>query len=106
MRYCVLLIAMWAGLFAQPAKKAKAPSLPPTVTMSGCIDQAPDGNFVLADNEELRKIITLHGEGFSDDSFAKHIGHQVKVTGQITRERDEQVLRVKKIEIVSETCRP
>ena len=106
MRCCLLLIAISASLFAQPAKKVQAPSPSAAVTMSGCIDQASDGNFILADNKELNKIITLHGEGFSDDSFAKHLGHQVKVTGRIAKEGDEQVLRVKKIETISESCHP
>jgi hypothetical protein len=106
MRYCLLLIAIAACLFAQTAKKDKAPSRPAAVTMSGCIGQASDGNFILTDNEELNKIITLHGEGFADEGFAKHLGHQVKVTGRIAKEGDEQVLRVKKIETVSETCHP
>jgi hypothetical protein len=106
MRYCLLLIAISASLFAQTDKKDKAPSQPAAVTMSGCIDQASDGNFILADNKELRKIITLHGEGFLDESFAKHVGHQVKVTGRIAKEGDQQVLRVNKIETVSQTCRP
>jgi len=106
MRYCLLLIAIAASLFAQTAKKDKAPSRPAAVTMSGCIGQASDGNFILTDNEELNKIITLRGEGFADEGFAKHLGHQVKVTGRIAKEGDEQVLRVKKIETVSQTCHP
>jgi hypothetical protein len=106
MRYCLLLIAISAGLFAQTAKKDKAPSQPAAVTMSGCIGEASDGNFILTDNKELNKIITLHGEGFPDEGFAKHLGQQVKVTGRIAKEGDEQVLRVKKIETVSQTCHP
>ena len=106
MRYCLLLIAISAGLFAQTAEKDKAPGRPAVVTMSGCIDEASDGNFILADNKELKKIITLHGEGFPDEGFAKHLGHQVKVTGRIAKEGDEQVLRVKEIETVSQTCHP
>ena len=106
MRYYLLLVAISAGLFAQTAKKDKAPSPPAAVTMSGCIDQASDGSFILADNKELKKIITLHGEGFADEGFAKHVGRQVKVTGRIAKEGDDQVLRVKKIETVSQTCHP
>ena len=106
MRYCVLLIAITTCLVAQTATKDKPPSRPAAVTMSGCVDQASDGNFILADNEELKKIITLHGEGFPDEGFAKHLGQQVKVTGRVTKEGDEQVLRVKKIETVSQTCHP
>ena len=106
MRYCLFLIAISVGLFAQTDKKDKALSRPAAVTMSGCIGEASDGNFILTDNKELNKIITLHGEGFPDEGFAKHLGHQVKVTGRIAKEGDEQVLRVKKIETVSETCHP
>ena len=106
MRCCLLLIAISASLFAQPARKVQPPSPSAAVTMSGCVVEAPDGNFILVDNTERKKIITLHGEGFSDDSFAKHMGHDVKVTGRIAKEGDEQVLRVKKIETISESCHP
>jgi len=105
-RYCELLIAITTCLVAQTATKDKPPSRPAAVTMSGCVDQASDGNFILADNKELNKIITLHGEGFPDEGFAKHLGHQVKVTGRIAKEGDEQVLRVKQIETVAQTCHP
>ena len=47
MRYCLLLIAISVGLFAQTDKKDKAPSRPAAVTMSGCIGEASDGNFIL-----------------------------------------------------------
>jgi hypothetical protein len=108
MRYLVLLTAVSIGLCAAAPgaqtgakKKSRAPA---ETTLTGCVDQAEDGSFILTGNQELHKIATLHGDGFPDDGFAKHLGHHVKVTGRMAKDGGEAVLRVKEIETVSETC--
>jgi hypothetical protein len=100
----VLMTALLTGLTlsAQSDKKAGGA----TATLRGCVDQAPNGNFILTGNVELKKIVTLHGETFQDESFAKHLGHTVRVTGRLTNEGEERVMRVRRIEHVSEFCAP
>lgn len=106
MRFLILPIVLAGCLAAQSANKGKARSQPPETTMSGCIDQASNGTFVLARPEDMEKIVTLHGDSFPDEGFAKDLGHLVKVTGRAGKEGDEPVFRVKKVETVSQTCSP
>jgi hypothetical protein len=98
-----LIVCLAACLLAAPAEK-KAPK-PAETTMTGCVDQRGD-NFVLTGDERLDAVAVLHGDGFSDDSFARHMGHKVTVQGTLSRERDQQVMRVRKITHVSDSCSP
>jgi hypothetical protein len=101
----VLLLSADACLAQAPKKKNTA--RPATaVTLGGCIDQAPNGNFILINNTELKKVVTLHGDGFADEGFAKYLGHEVKVTGRVDKESAEPVMRVRSVDRLSETCTP
>ena len=48
----------------------------------------------------MEKATTLRGRAFTDDNFARFVGHKVRVTG----ESKEGVLHVDKIEKIGETC--
>lgn len=74
-------------------------------TYTGCVDER-DGAFVLTGDRELVTKAVLRGDGFTDDAFARHVGHKVKVEAVLSKEGDKQVLRVKKITTVSESCEP
>jgi len=95
------LIFCFAGLLfaADSAKK------PAVTKMSGCIDQR-DGIYVLTGDKELNAVAVLHGEGFSDDNFARYVGHKVTVEGTVAKEGDSSTVKVRKITDVADTCEP
>jgi hypothetical protein len=48
----------------------------------------------------MTKAATLRGRAFTDDNFARFVGHKVKVAG----ESKDGVFHVDKIEKIAETC--
>lgn len=82
--------------------KSDAPNL---VTFTGCVDQRGE-NYVLANDRNLKTEAILHGDGFSDDNFARHLGHQVSIRGTLTTDADPKVISVKKIDDVADACAP
>jgi hypothetical protein len=100
MKHLLLLFVLAVALLPAQTEKKQKQARPPATTVSGCLDQADSGDFVLRQKKETQPFITLHGAGFSDDSFAKHLGHQVKVTGRA----EGGVMRVTKVEHVADVC--
>jgi hypothetical protein len=98
-----LIVCLAGCLLAAPAeKKAQKPA---ETTMTGCVDQRGD-NFVLTGDEQLKAIAVLHGDGFPDENFARHMGHKVTVQGTLSSEGEQQVMKVLKITHVSDSCSP
>ncbi len=100
----VLLLAV-SGAFGQEKKAPKQTRRASTNTFTGCIDQRGD-NFVLTEDKEMRTIAVLHGEGFSDDNFAREMGHKVTVEGSLTNDSDPKVIRVTKVTRIADSCSP
>lgn len=102
MRTC--LIFCFAGLLiaADPPKKAAKAT---TATLSGCVDQR-DGIYVLTGDKELKAIADLHGAGFSDDNFARYVGHRVKVEGTVAKEGEKTTVKVRNITSIADVCSP
>jgi hypothetical protein len=105
-----LLIALLVGpvsvggaFQSAPARKAR-PKTAVTRSAIGCLDQRGE-TYVLAGDRELRRLVTLQGDGFSDDNFARYLGHKVKVQGRLS-EPGSSVFRVRDIATISETCKP
>src|SRR4051794_4599900 len=96
-----ILIWSIAGMLAASAADApKKGSKAATTTMAGCIDQR-DGMYVLTGDKELKTIAFLQGDGFSDDNFARYVGHRVTVEGTVTKEAEKQTVKVRKVNDVA-----
>lgn len=74
----------------------------PETRMAGCLDQR-DGQYILADEKSLEKLLRLEPAGFNRENFARYVGHKVAVTGQ---KEGQDVFRVREIKTVAETCAP
>ena len=71
-------------------------------TLTGCIDQRGE-TYVLAD-DQMQREAKLRAKAFSDDNFARFIGHRVRVFGEMDQSSGSDVFNVTKIEDVSQTC--
>lgn len=102
------LVFCLAGLLmappADPATKPK-PKAASSTTMTGCVDQR-NNTFVLTGDKELKTHAVLHGDGFSDDNFARHLGHTVTVEGTLASQGGTKVMKVRKVTPVSDFCSP
>ena len=73
-------------------------------SMTGCLDQRGEAYYLAG--PDLKAEAQLKGKSFSDDNFARYIGHLVTVTGSVDRTfADKPVVSVLKIENVKDTCR-
>jgi hypothetical protein len=98
-----LLTAATGSALQRNARPRPKPR-PVTQAAVGCLDQRGE-TYVLTGDRELRRIVTLHGDGFSDDNFARYLGHKVKVQGRLA-EPGSSVFNVRDIVTISETCKP
>jgi hypothetical protein len=106
MSYWLALAALALLLPDAPARKKPAPRPSSAVrTLTGCLDQRGE-SYVLTGDRELRRIVTLEGDGFSNDNFARYLGHKVKLQGRLASREDNAAFRVREIATVSETCKP
>ena len=92
----VAAVALTAAPDKKPAKPAKSS---PQASMTGCLDQRGE-SYVLGDEKDMSKKTTLKAKGFSDDNFARYVGHKVLVRGTSSGD----VFEVVKIEDVAESC--
>jgi len=104
-----LLVALGTAGAAQkqepPKAPAKAAAKAAQASLSGCVDQAEDGNFVLINNTTRDKIANLVAEGFPTEGFAKYLGHKVTVRGTaIPGESSSSSFRVRSVEVVGDGC--
>jgi len=74
-------------------------------SLTGCVDQQ-EGQYVLVNDHDLKVIANLDAEGFPTEGFAKHMGQKVTVRGTNDPNSARPVFKVRRIEIVSETCAP
>jgi hypothetical protein len=101
----VLMICLAGLLVASAQEKPKGATKAAVSTMTGCIDQRGE-QYVLTGDKELNAVAVLHGEGFSDDNFARYMGHKVTLEGTSSREGEALTVRVRKITDISDTCSP
>ena len=97
-----VLVAAAALHGADNKKERPRAKTPPAETATGCIDQRGE-TYVLAGDQRLRKLFTVHFVNTGDDNFARYLGHKVKVTGYI---EGEDVFRVRHLDDLSEVCTP
>lgn len=102
MRLSVVLLFLSFTAFPQPKR---APKGGDRVTMTGCIDQRGE-RYILTEDERLNKRAVLRGRAFSDDNFARYVGHRVTVQGSSSPEGEERIISVDRLDDVAETCAP
>jgi hypothetical protein len=105
LRKLLLLSLICALPFAAAQKRGEKKRATPAQSLTGCVDQK-EANFILRDPQSVRQMAELHGDGFSDDNFAKHLGHRVTVTGTLNSEANPPVMKVREIKMISEICEP
>lgn len=67
--------------------------------MTGCVDQRGETYRLMPEGRTTGGTI-LRGRAFSDDNFARYVGHKVSVEGSL----EGDTLHVTKITKVAETC--
>ena len=100
----ILGLLLTAGLMlaapqTEQAKPSRQTQKAKQTTITGCLDQRGD-RYVLSSESDMSKLTTLKGKAFSDDNFARYIGHKVTVHGTLNAESFE----VTKIDNISDTC--
>ena len=85
------------ALCAQQAEQEKRAPEAKTTSITGCVDQRGE-RYVLSGMRQMKTIAVLRGKGFSDDNFARYVGHTITVEAEQQREGDTTVLLVSKIE--------
>jgi hypothetical protein len=75
---------------------------PAETTMTGCVDQKGD-LFVLI-GPHMQSETILKGRAFSDDNFARFVGHKATVKGELKEEGDRKVLHAVRVEKAADTC--
>lgn len=75
-------------------------------TVTGCVDEAPGPQYVLRSPGDMNLMFQLEADGFDVQSFAKHLGHKVRLTGSTSAQGGKPVMKVRTIEDTSPTCTP
>ncbi|HLH17736.1 MAG TPA: hypothetical protein VKX45_10970 [Bryobacteraceae bacterium] len=97
---------LWASLLtAAPQQGSPKEQRVKETAMSGCIDEQ-DGRYVLIDGRTREPIANLEAQGFPTEGFAKHLGHKVTVRGSATPGQPRPLVKVRSIEMLSESCEP
>jgi len=101
MRWISILLASAVLVMAADKKprKKQSPAAKGQSSLTGCLDQRGE-LYVLRSESDMRRVSTLKGKGFSEDNFARYIGHKVTVYGQAA----EGAFDVVRIENVADTC--
>ena len=72
-------------------------------SLTGCLDQQGEG-YVLRDLGSARAVSSLKGKAFSDDNFARYVGHKVTVHGTIEKQGQASVVHVTKVDDEGPGC--
>jgi hypothetical protein len=103
MRAILMVILSAAMIWAAPeTKRGKHPtprSEDAKQEITGCLDQRGE-RYVLKSKEDMKEVTALKGKAFSDDNFARYVGHTVTVYGS----KDRDVFQVMKVVNVADTC--
>lgn len=72
-------------------------------SLTGCVDQV-EGQYMLVEQQSLKRLAALRAETFEQEGFAKHLGQKVTVQGRLSSEEGRPVMRVRSVKTVSEVC--
>jgi hypothetical protein len=78
--------------------KAAAPA-----SLTGCLDQRGE-TYVLRELGTAGTVSTLKGKVFSDDNFARYVGHKVTVHGTLQKQGQTSVMLVTKVDDAGPGC--
>jgi hypothetical protein len=92
-------VVVWAGPESKRGKHPAPKSDAAQQEITGCLDQRGE-SYVLKSEKDMKEVIALKGKAFSDDNFARYVGHTVTVYGA----RDREIFQVTKIVNVADTC--
>ncbi len=84
-----------------PAKKS--PSKSTQMSLTGCLDQQGE-TYVIRELSTAGAVSRLKGKSFSDDNFARYVGHKVTVHGTIEKQDQAAVMHVTKIDDAGPGC--
>jgi len=100
----VVLLLMLAAPLTWPAPQQRNRSVAEkSEKMTGCLDEKGEV-YILRDLTTARETATLRGKGFTNDNFARYVGHTVTVHGTIEKEGDLTVVHVTKIDDAGPGC--
>ncbi len=100
-----LAVAVLLWLAAPAAAPAQSQKKSQAVVLTGCLDQS-ESDYVLRDERTLEEIALLEPAGFPKEGFAKYVGQKVRLTGTKASAARGTVLRVRKVDVISQTCTP
>jgi hypothetical protein len=105
LRTLLLLILGLPIVWSAQEKNASKPkkSSAATETITGCIDQSGE-KYVLRSLSGAVAVVTLRGKAFSDDNFARYVGHKVTVHGTKQKEGESSVVHVTRIDDAGPGC--
>jgi hypothetical protein len=85
------------------SRKANEKDKTAMTQLTGCLDQQGD-TYILRELGAAAKIATLKGKAFSDDNFARYVGHKVTVHGTLQKDAEAAVLHVTKVDDSGPGC--
>jgi len=100
-----LAVAVLLGLVAPAAAPALSQKKPQAAVLTGCLDQS-ESDYVLRDERTLEQTALLEAVGFPKEGFAKYVGRKVRVTGTKVSADRGTTLRVRRVDVISQTCTP
>jgi hypothetical protein len=74
-----------------------------STSLTGCLDQQGE-TYVLRELATAGAVSTLKGKAFSDDNFARYVGHKVTVHGTVQKEGETSVVQVNKVDDAGPGC--
>jgi hypothetical protein len=95
----VCAVMLWAGPETKRGKHPTSRSEAAQQEITGCLDQRGE-SYVLKSEKDMKEVTALKGKAFSDDNFARYVGHTVTVYGS----KDRDLFQVMKIVNVADTC--
>ena len=106
-RLLTLTLIAATFLSAQKEDKTRKDSAPKAKVeaLAGCVDERGE-TYVLVGDVRLKVIAKLKGRAFSDDNFARYVGHKVTVHGELKQDGEDKVLYVTKIDDGGLGCSP
>ena len=96
----LVTLSLCAGSEAAGRKTKKSPA---ATSITGCVDQRKDGYYLTSDSD-MKPLMKLRWEGDQDTMFARHVGHTVAVEGAVSSGETGQVLNVKSVKEISDSC--
>lgn len=99
----VLAVPLTWSAQGKSEKKTPQKNRAATQSITGCVDQQGE-TYVLRELTAARAVTTLRGKAFSDDNFARYVGHKVTVHGTVQKEGNVPVINVTKVDDASPGC--